>query len=153
MRSRLEEARKTPLFRVWDLVLYALILVLVVVLFLAVGLKPSAGKLERVEALRDSDVIFSYDFLTDTYTVSDGVEVEKTEQGYRVTVRTGDEGYNVFEIDKGGSVKMVEANCSKHKECVNYMPAITDADGVILCAPHHLTITGGSSDIKDPVIG
>ena len=128
MRSRLEEARKTPLFRVWDLVLYALILVLVVVLFLAVGLKPSAGKLERVEALRDSDVIFSYDFLTDTYTVSDGVEVEKTEQGYRITVRTWDEGYN-------------------------YMPAITDADGVILCAPHHLTITGGSSDIKDPVIG
>lgn len=153
MKSKLEQARTAPLFRLGDIIVYAAIAVLVIVLFLAIGLKPSAGRLERIEVLRDSAVIFSYDFLTDTYTSSDGIDVTGTDKGYRVTVLTGEEGYNVFEIDKSGSVKMVEANCSKHKECVNYMPAIKDADGVILCAPHHLTITGGSSEIKDPVIG
>ncbi|MGN1234745.1 MAG: NusG domain II-containing protein [Christensenellaceae bacterium] len=148
--ARFLEARKSPFFRWGDLVIYAILAALIVGMFFLFGFR-SGKALTGVQVLRDDTVVFTYDFITDTFTLSEGVSVEETEGGYLVTIRDG-EDWNILSIDKSGSVRMADANCSLHKDCV-YMREIKDDGGVILCVPHHLKVSGMSEDIDDPVIG
>lgn len=146
----LETVRKSPYFKLTDLIVYALLVVLIVGL-LIFGLQTrDQGEMLELLVYRDEKLVFSYSFEEDKYLSYENVKVEKSDKGYLVTVYTGDE-FNLFEIDKAGSVNMLDASCSLHKDCVAMWP-IHDKSGVIICTPHHLKLCA-SDEIDDPILG
>lgn len=150
MNDRLEQAKKSPFFKKGDVIVYIALVALIVAMFLATGLSRNKSALEQIQILRDNQVIFTYDFLHDTVKASEGVSVEQTEEGYLVTITDGD-ARNVLIVKKEGYVKMLEANCSMHRDCV-YMAPITDQGGFIECMPHRLIICAGELNF-DPSVG
>ena len=68
------------------------------------------------------------------------IKVEKIGEKTVVTIDY-DNHKNVIEIEKN-SAKMVEANCSNTKECVNSFAPITNGNQTILCDVSHVKIVG-----------
>ncbi|MBO4990105.1 MAG: NusG domain II-containing protein [Clostridia bacterium] len=145
-----EDAEKSPFFRKGDIFLYLVLVLVIVGLFCFGFATKEEGELENLLVYRDDTLVFSYSFAEDKYNAYEEVKVEETKEGYLVTIYTEGE-YNLFCIEKRGYVKMLDADCSVHRDCVA-MWAITDRSGVIICTPHHLKLCA-SDEILDPSIG
>lgn len=127
-------------FRIWDLIIYGVIAALAVILFAVIFATRDTGPLSGIRVYVANEAVFEYDFTSGEYTnlnpsvagiISDGDDC--------LTIRiNATEGYNIVVIDKSGSVKVSEADCTKN-DCV-YYPAISDNSGFIYCLPHRLKI-------------
>ncbi len=139
-------------FKRADIVVYALIAVVAIVLLL-VFLLPSDEGLSGFEITYDGATVLTYDFddglmVKDAF--RDAVVTTEGDGGLYLTVTTAD-GVNTCFVDLGErSVKMTDADCSVSKDCT-YMPAL-DGDGAIVCVPNRIRIVpvGG---ISAPVTG
>lgn len=145
-----EQAHKSPFFRKGDVILYCLLALAIVGLFCFGFATREAEAMNELLVYRDDALVFSYSFAEDKFTAYEEVSLEETEKGYLVTVYTDGE-FNLFCIEKRGYVKMLDADCSLHKDCVA-MWAITDTSGVIICTPHHLKLCA-TDEVFDPSIG
>lgn len=157
--SHLEEVKKRGLFASWDLLVYAVLFVLIVLLFLVFVF---GGTREQAAGIRVS--VEGVEVYTYTYGQGGAVAVgwekrvdEHEENGLlRVTVYTDEQlhGYNVIEIDEENkSARVIDANCSYHKDCT-LMAAVTSESGVIVCVPHGLKILAlGGENLTHPTIG
>lgn len=140
-------------FKRADIVVYALIAVVAIVLLL-VFLLPSDGGLSGFEITYDGATVLTYDFddgLTVKDAFRDAVVTTEGDGGLYLTVTTAD-GVNTCFVDLGErSVKMTDADCSVSKDCT-YMPALDGGDGAIICVPNRIRIVpvGG---ISAPVTG
>lgn len=140
--EKVEQLKKDKGFRIWDLIVYGVIVVIIVVIFVAVYSTKDTTSFEGIKVTVQGSDVFRYSFDNKKIDYID----EKT-----VTVLTEDEntlevkvvcggGYNVFTVNKKGSVKMKETDCSAfHPDCL-YMAAIKDNNGFIYCLPHGLRI-------------
>ena len=144
--KKIEQVKKTKYFKLWDILVYGIILLLIAALFLVtflIGDKTSANGF----IIRQADkVVFTYYFDTDKYeySLTDGIISidSENESTLSLTVHTQDKsGYNKIIVDKiNNSVKVEDANCSLlRKDCV-YTPALTDNSSVISCLPHEMYI-------------
>lgn len=140
-------------FKRADIVVYALIAVVAIVLLL-VFLLPQDGGLSGFEITYDGATVLTYDF-DDGLSVEDGfadsVEVTEGDGGLYLTVTT-DDGVNTCFVDPADRrVKMTDADCSLSKDCT-YMPALDSGGGAIVCVPNRIRIVpvGG---ISAPVTG
>lgn len=150
MKGKLEQARNAPVFRFGDLFVYVTLVLLIVGMFFVFASKRDTSALTGIEVLRENEIIFSYDLeARRVIKTSEGISIEETKEGIFVTVKHGTDE-NKFRI-KEGSVTMVSANCSLHKDCV-YMPDITDNSAIIECLPHRLVIRPYKQSF-DPSIG
>jgi len=136
-------------FKIWDLVVYGAVLIIIAAIFLAVFLTKDESPLKGVRIYVQDTAVFEYDFQSGEYKNAESVAVEKEENGLKITVSAGG-GYNVVFIDlKEKSVKVTEADCGK-RDCV-YTAAITDNGGMIYCSPHKLRILPFDFEADDDI--
>lgn len=157
--SRVEQVKKRKPFAPWDLLVYGLLAVLILVLFavFVFGADKSPVSGFRIES--EGKVIYSYSFEKGAEIPAEFRESvsEKREDGFLFVTVTeeGGHGYNVLKIDLARkTAKMVDTDCSRHKDCL-YMAEIASKSGVIVCVPHGLKVLAldGEEDFDHPVLG
>ena len=142
--------KKEPAFRNGDIAVYFAVATLIVMLFVAFAVSPAEDRtIAFVKAvdMTDGKTIFSYDVSRNEWIVDEDnwiVDVEAKNQKIVVTLhRKGDEQHlNVFEINREGtlSVRMSDAVCGAHKDCVNNFGAIDGKGQSLVCSPNGLKI-------------
>lgn len=157
--KKVTQVKRDKGFKIWDLIIYGTVVLLAAVLFIVVFATRNTDPLSGVRiSVRDGvfseyKVVFEYDFAgepkiynTDNATV----ETEEKDGVLKVTVKTGDNGFNVIEIDKKARTATVtDANC-KSRRCV-YTPTIKDNSRDIHCDTHGLKVEPFIFDFDNPV--
>lgn len=141
-QKTLERVKKDKGFKIFDLIVYGVIILIIAVSFIAVFATKNKSPLTGIRVYVEDKVVFEYDFENDRPKITAGHEdeVKVTDKGDSLQVKiTSDFGYNLIIIEKKGRVRIKEADCRGH-DCV-YSPAITDNSGIIYCSPHRLKIT------------
>ncbi len=154
-RKTIENIKTNKPFMWWDILVYVLLALLVVGLFWGIVWSKDNDKITAVEIVQNDIVILTYDFATDEMkTYSSFVKVDTTSHGYMVTVTNQDgKGFNKMAINiYEKSVDVVDANCSRSKECMHTRPITHNTDSII-CMPHSLIIRAVSDTIKPPISG
>lgn len=149
--KKVEQVKRDKGFKLPDLIIYIVTAALVAVLFILVFSTRNTDPLSGVRAYIAAEVVFEYDF--ENAPTYDGERVEIKESGniLTATVKTGENDYNVMEIDKKArTVKVVEANC-RGQQCV-YMGTVKDNSGFIRCDAHRLRIEPYTRNFDDPTI-
>ena len=138
--KKVTQVKKDRGFKIFDLIVYGVIIVLIAVLFISLFATSDRSPLSGVRVCVDNRAVFGYDFEKDEYEIlSDKVAVENGADKLTVTVTPHSGEKNVIVINKKrGTVKMTEANC--HGKDCKYMPEIKDNSGIIYCSPHKLRI-------------
>ena len=147
--KKVEQVKKDRFFRIWDILVYGVIIVVVVALFLAVTLTADKSSLTAISAYYDNGVAFSYDFEKGELNIAmpDNVKVEDNGENTLTIIFCTNggsldkpESYNTIVIDKAErTVSVTESDCSNRKDCV-HTPALKDSSSLIVCSPHHLRI-------------
>ncbi len=146
--KRVEQVKKDKGFRLWDLIIYGLLAVLIVVLFCVFVFPKDKSRIDTISIVRgfanEAETVFSYSFLTDTYEVvnEQAITVEEdTATQLKVVFHGSHEGdYNVIVIDKQNyTVDVTEANCPA-LDCV-HSPVIKDNSSLpIICSTHEMIV-------------
>lgn len=142
--------RQQPAFRKGDIVVYFAVASFIVVLFVAVAVNPVVDNdvaVVKAVDMTDGSTVFAYDVARNVWVAdSDGWTVDVDADGNKlmVTVYRNETAthYNVFEIIRGEktSVKMIDAVCGAHKECVNNFGAVVGKGQSIVCSPNGLKL-------------
>ncbi len=148
--KKVEQVKADKGFKIWDLIVYGTIIVIVAVLFITIFAVRDTSPFKGIRVVLANDVIYEYDF-------ENGKEISRNSEYVEITensddkivlkINIGDGGYNLIRINKSGSVKMIEADCGK-QDCV-YTPEIKDNNGLIYCSPHRLKIIPYDFNIDD----
>ena len=155
--KKVQQVKKDKLFRLWDILIYGIIIAVIVVLFVVFVFTSSGGTATGIEVYYDNVLAFSYSFETDEYEIylEDNISVEEDSDDVLIVIFCTDDGslqelvnYNLIEIDKTAcTASVTEADCSNSKECVN-SPAIPNSFNLpITCVIHRLVVT--STDYTD----
>ena len=158
--TNFDDIKKSKFFEKADVIVYAFVLLLIVVLFsvfiwgadeeILTGINVSATE------NGNAAVIFTYEFEGDKTTIASGWEeriiVTETDNELEVKFIFGDE-YNLLTILKKEKIAvMTEATCSFHHDCTKF-PPITNGSDVIICIPHGLTVYGVGDADYQPNVG
>ena len=142
--KKIEQVKKDRGFKLFDIVIYGAVLVLVAVLFIAVFTTRNTNPLTGVKVTYRAQVVFEYEFGGGIKTLSEQIEIDEDGEGITLTVRT-DNDYNVIYVNKSKkTVKMKDANC-KGKQCL-YFAEIKNNSGCIICEPHGIRVEPLISD-------
>lgn len=153
--KKIGQVKEGKYFRIWDLLVYGFIALIIAALFLTVFLTKDNSPSEGFTVRYADKLVFTYYYSTDKYEIDNSygnIEIgEEDGESLTLTFRTPDKkGYNVIFIDKlNKSVKVTDADCSLHKDCV-YTPAIKDNSSIISCPPHKMFIEPLARKIDDP---
>ncbi|MCD8309387.1 MAG: NusG domain II-containing protein [Clostridia bacterium] len=141
--KKIEEIKSNKFFKVWDIIIYAVLAVVIVALFLSVFLTSDNSPLSGINVYYNNEVVFTYAFDDNKYEIlsESNISVEEDDNSLTVYFTTdGGDGHNTIYIDTSNkTVKVTESDCSNRKDCV-YMSAISDNSGLIVCTPHRLKI-------------
>lgn len=155
--SRLRLVRDRRLFAPLDAVVYAILLLLVGVLFavFVFGGRDRAAEGIRVEVR--GEAVYRYEYGAGGWVAPAwSGRIAEREEGEVLYVRiVTEEGWNELAIDLAQkSVRMNDADCSRRKDCTHMAP-VQGAFDVIVCLPHALKVLAlkGGEDISHPVIG
>ncbi|MBD5632420.1 MAG: hypothetical protein HDP34_04245 [Clostridia bacterium] len=147
--KKVDEVKKDRGFKLFDLIIYGIVVLIVAVLFIVIFTTKNTDPLTGISIYRNAELVFEYEF-GGKPEYSDMVEVQEDDKGLTVTVNADGE-INVIYIDKSAkTVKMQDANC-KGKDCL-YFSAIDDNNKIIYCNPHRLRIEPLISDYDSPII-
>lgn len=148
--KKVEQVKADKGFRIWDLIIYGVIIVLVATLFIVVFGTRDKSPFKGVRVVLANEVIYEYDFENGKEVSRNSKYVETVEddgESFVLKVSVGEDGFNYIRIDKSGSVKMTDANCGK-RDCV-YMGEMKDNNSLIYCSPHRLKIIPYDFDVDD----
>lgn len=148
--KKVKQVRADKGFKIWDLIIYAALIVLVVALFIAFVFTRPSSPLTSVTITygfsEEQRTVFSYNFVTDSFSLLDGAHITiNSEDGQSLTLTfTGEEGeYNTVYIDKTNhSVSVTSANCPA-LDCVHTAAITNDSSLPIICSTHRMIITSG----------
>lgn len=144
--KKIEQVKAGKWFKIWDILVYGLLVGTIIALILVFALMGKGGKLEGVIISYKGEQVLTYSFTDGKYEIlqADYIEVKEDDADkLALTFYTeGRAGYNDILIDKKQkSVKVTASDCSTHKDCV-YTPALSGTRSVpILCTPHALSIS------------
>ncbi len=142
MIKQIDHIKKDKGFRIWDLAVYAVIVVVIAAIFCAVFFTRDTSPLGGVSIYLKNELVFdiSFDGSSSAYNIYSGAVSVEEESSSAMTLRVSSgSAYNVVQIDLSGpSVSVTEANCHR-KDCI-YAAPITDNNGIIYCSPHGLKI-------------
>ena len=138
--KKVTQVKKDRGFKIFDLIVYGVIIVLIAVMFISIFATSDKSPLGGVRVSVDGVAVFEYDFESaEQKILSECVAVEEAGDKLTLTVTPHKDEKNVIVIDKkGGTVKITEANC--HGKDCKYMPEIKDNSGMIYCSPHKLLV-------------
>ena len=149
--KKIEQVKKDRGFKLFDIIIYGSVLVLVAVLFIVLFTTQDKSSLTGISITVKAQVVFEYEFGKDSpHYIAENVAFEKTDGGFSVTIESdGDKNVIFIDTDKN-TVKMVEANC-RGKQCM-YFAAMDDNSDFIYCSPHGLKLEPLFKDLDSPVI-
>lgn len=142
--KKIGQVKNSKWFRIWDLIIYGVIIAVTVALFLALHFTKDRSQADGIRILYKNKSVFEYYYSNDNYKIieEDNIVIED-ESATKLTLTfytDGKSGHNTVVIDKTEkSVKVTDADCSLRKDCV-YTPEIRDNSGFISCSPHMMTI-------------
>lgn len=139
-------------FKIFDLIIYGAIIVLVTVLFIAVFTTRDKSPLSGFRITVGDTVVFDYSFDDDAFDMDENyIEITEAEQDKIIfVVHTEREGENTVLVDKSArSVEVTHANCGS-KDCT--VGALKNNSGFIYCVPHSLRIVPYDFDPDSPDI-
>lgn len=148
--KKVQQVKADRGFKIFDLIVYGAIALLVAALFIAVFASRDTSPVEGIRVYAGGTAVFEYDFGKGSYTVL-GESVTVTD-GEVLTVKIDTAGgCNVLEINKAErTAKMAEADC-RGQDCV-HTPAIKDNSGIIYCSPHGIKIVPFGHEEDDTVL-
>ena len=147
--KKIEQVKKDRGFKLFDIIIYGSVILLVVVLFIVIFTTRDTSSLSGIKITVKAQVVFEYEF-GESPQYSDTVTVTEDEKGITVTIQT-DNDKNVVYINKSKkTVKMIEANC-RGKQCM-YFAEMNDNSDFIYCSPHGLKVEPLIQDLDDPNI-
>ncbi len=154
--SKVENVKKDKLFKIADIGVYALVLLLILVLFgIFVFDETSSVKTITVADIATREKLFVYNVERREYEVNQaaGWTVEVTESGGSITVRlskdfNGETRFNEVTVAVGTttSVSMTNSLCGRLQECVRNFPPLNKSGGAIVCSPNGLKILTDDSE-------
>lgn len=154
-----QKIKKDGFFKPLDIIIYAVLLIVVAVLFVSSGIFAPKDELSGIEIIFQNEKVFVYLFNGDDYQIFDDEKIEiLTDTPNELTFKFYPEKlkyeFNRIKIDKvKKSVKVVDATCSTRKDCV-YTAEMTNSSQTIICVPHELIIspTGKTPSDTDIII-
>ncbi|MDE7306899.1 MAG: NusG domain II-containing protein [Clostridia bacterium] len=147
--KKIEQVKKDKGFKLFDLIIYGVVAVLVAVLFIVVFTTRDASPLTGVRIYLRAEIVFEYEFdkpLPEE--LHECVEVKEDGDGITVTITSGGDTNVVYIDTDKGTVVMKEANCNG-KQCV-YFPKIDNNSKFIFCSPHGVKVEPFSRDLDSP---
>lgn len=142
--KKIEQVRGSKLFKVWDILVYALLIAAAVAMIIAFALTRDNTPLGGVVISYKGQDVFTCDFKQNKYDILSEANVEMLEDGgdrLVLKIHGDDDGYNVVEIDIAEkSAKVTDSNCSTHKDCVYSRPLTSNGSVPIVCTPHGLVV-------------
>lgn len=151
--SNVVNAKKDKAFKLCDILVYTGVAIVILALFAVFVLDVDGEELQAVSVVDDEtgETLFVYNFTRNEYQVNDAssngwtVEVSKEARQLTVTftkVFDGEERFNQLTVTLGSSpsVKMTDAVCGFHRDCVRNFPAVDRAGGAIVCSPNRLKV-------------
>ena len=138
--KKIEQVKADRGFKIWDLIIYALVLLAVAALFISIFVTRDKSPLRGIRVVVVNQTVFEYDFESGEKKISDESKVEiaeETSESLKVIIRPHSGEYNTVVINKSGSVKVTEANC-RRRDCT--IDEIKDNSGVIFCLSHSVKI-------------
>ena len=148
---------KKGLFKISDLIIYAVIIIIVCACFLLPFLISKKGSADKFEVYKGNDLLLSYSYETNSAKITgdfnDLVEITLNSNSTLIKIYTNEtkSDFNLLEVDNDKkSVCVIESTCSLRKDCV-HTPAVKDGKGVIICLPFNIKILP-SGDVYIPLI-
>ncbi len=151
--SNVRNAKKDKAFKLCDILVYIGVVIVILVLFAVFVFDVDGNGMQTVSVVDDEtgETLFVYNFTRNEYQVNDAssngwiVEVSKEARQLIVTftkIFDGEERFNQLTVTLGSSpsVKMTDAICGFHRDCVRNFPAIDRAGGAIVCSPNRLKV-------------
>ena len=147
--KKIEQVKKDRGFKLFDIIIYGAVILIVVVLFIVLFTTRDTSSLTGVSISVKGKVVFEYEF-GESPQYSGEVTVEEDGNGITVTI-ISDGDKNVIYIDKAkNTAKMIEANC-KGKHCM-YFAEMNDNSDFIYCSPHGVKVEPLYKDLDNPII-
>lgn len=141
--KKIEQVREGKLFRTWDILIYALVIVVSVLLIIFFAVTRDNTQLTGIVISFKGRQAFTYDFNAGEYVVylPENISIEE-ETEEKILLRVfDDDGFNDVEINlRNDSVRMVDADCSTHKDCTIMQPLTVNGSVPITCLPHGVVI-------------
>lgn len=141
--KKINEVKSDRGFKIWDILIYGVIVALVAALLIAIFVTKDSSPLKGFKIYVVNEVVYEYDFEKGEINRSGAVETLSEKDGVLTLKITAGKGYNVVEVGKD-YVRVTQADCPK-KDCI-YTPAIRDNSGVIYCLAHGLKILPADYD-------
>ncbi|MDE6667867.1 MAG: NusG domain II-containing protein [Clostridia bacterium] len=149
--KKVEQIKKDKGFRLFDLIIYGVVLAVAAITFIVVFTTRNTDPLTGVKIFVNAEEVFTYEFGGEAvFTESDTITVEEDSSGITVTLHTHGNGLNKAYINKSAkTVKMTEANC-KGKDCVLYTSEMRNNSDIIFCPPHGVKIEPLQKNLESP---
>jgi len=157
MKDRIEQEKSNKFFMKWDIVVYAVLVLLIVALFLVVFLTRNKDQLTGFTIQYDNIKVCEYSFDNDSITYDPKyVSLEKiSDTEYKFIFHENEDKtrFNIIHVYLNTrTIECEDADCSISKDCTHMR--ISKMGDTIICVPHKLMITPiGKSEIVDPVLG
>lgn len=143
--KKIDEIKNSKWFRIWDFVVFGVIIVVAVALILAFTLGRDKSKLGGFSVSFRGETVLTYEFGSDKppkVLNAAYVEVKEEKGGFTVRFESGDGGYNVIYVDTAArTVDVTDSNCSSHKDCVHTAKLTNNSSLPIICTVHGLTVS------------
>ena len=156
--KKVKQVRADRGFKIWDLIVYAVLIALIVALFIAFVFTRDSSPITSISVLSgfgdEQRTVCTYNFVTDTLTVLDSSVItrnSRTDEGIELVFHGQNEGeYNTVYINKTEcSVSVTSANCPA-LDCVHTAAITNNSSLPIICATHAMIIR--SDEISGSVI-
>lgn len=163
-RNIMALARNSKPFALADIFVYLGVAAVIVVLFIVFVFTSTPSDLQYINIYSNGELVYKFDCADNkgeitTSKYADRVVVSEVDGVITITVYETDntEHYNTIEIrfvDGGYRAKVIAANCSATKECVNNFPAIRNGNGIIICTVYDCIVVGigENADITNPSV-
>lgn len=150
--DNIKDIKASKPFKKGDIIVYAVIVILIVVLFIVFMNIKSKQDLESVSVYIDDIQMFEYNLDSDIYDIFDErISIEGFGDILKVRVNLDKGEYNIIQIDKANKrVNMLESSC-KTGDCVKASD-IKDGGGVIICLPHHVKIVANGNELTEEIV-
>ena len=137
-------------FKLFDILIYAAVILIVAVLFIALFTTRDTSSLTGVQISVKAQVVFEYQFGDENpLTCAEGVEWNRDGEGITITVDIDGDKNIIYLNTAKKTAKMIEANC-RTKQCTKF-PTMTKNSDFIYCSPHGLNVQPLKKDLDDPI--
>ena len=155
--AKIRQEKENKIFKRWDILVYAIILILIAILFLTIFLTKDNSGLDGFKVSYDGDIIYTYNFSTKEEQKEDKyIDIlERSDSILKIRVHLSDleHDYNIIQVNlQERVITVIDADCSVSKDCTSMK--IKSMSDTIICVPHKLIIEPiGNGKIEEPTIG